>query len=265
MVTLAERVSLANGARIRGGLLANAYPLPPGWENGVSFLGVGCQEPAIVGPCVITDRTETRPGDASIFEPIFVNQSAGCSMLSHIGEVNIAANRLESTTEWALGRALATGVGSNNPALADAENISSVSDPANVGLSAVQAVSCLEQAAADVGFGAEVFLHAPLRAAAYLANAGMMTEDYMSPSGFQWIISPGYPVEGDDVTIWATGSVFASVTPAEALINGATGQAPQGWRTNSGAAYAQRLGLAAFDPCLNLSATFTVPACTGGS
>ena len=94
----------------------------------------------------------------------------------------------------------------------------------------------------------------------------MMTNEYLSPSGFTWIINPGYQATDDgEITIWATGSVFAAVTDAETLINTATGSAPVGWRTNSAAAYRQRLGMVAFDPCLNLSATFTVPLCTGGS
>jgi len=263
---LEEIVHLGSGRRIRGGLLANAYPLPDGWEHGITFLGVGCSEPQITGACEVVDRTEVRPGAPGVFEPIYVDQSSACSMLSKVRNVDIATDRLESTTEWALGRALATGLGSSNPSFEDADSISFSDDPGNVGLSVVNAISCLEQSAANAGFGAEVFLHAPLRAAAYLANAGMMTEDYYSPSGFRWILSPGYPASGpEEITIWATGSVFASVTAAETLISSATGAAPVGWRTNTAAAYRQRLGLAAFDPCLNLSATFTVPPCSGGS
>lgn len=256
MEILAERISLGNGARIRGGLLANAYPLPDGWENGISFLGTGCSEPEVSGPCTITDRTEVRPADAVVFEPIFINQSSACSMLSKVGNVDIATNRLESTTEWALGRALATGAGAS-PALVDATSVST-------GANFVEAISCLEQAAADLGFGAEVFLHAPLRAAAFLMDKSLIKDGSFSPSGFQWIFSPGYPAATDSVTIWATGSVFAGVSPAETLVDGVTGQPPVGWRYNTAAAYSQRLGLAAFDPCLNLSATITVTACTGG-
>lgn len=264
---LVERVDLGNGFRIRGGLLANAYPLPDGWEHGVSFRGTGCSEPQITGPCAITDRTETRPGDDNVFEPIFIAQSAACSMLSKVGTVDMAANRLEATSEWALGRSLATGVGSSNPSLADAENVAAMDDD-NYELSVVNAVSCLEQAAADLGFGAEIMLHAPMRAASYLAKAGVMSESYYSASGLPWIISPGYPVEtsGDEttITIWATGSVFAALGDAYLLTDGVTGARPYGWRINTDAAFQQRVGLAAFDPCLNISASFTVPACIPG-
>jgi hypothetical protein len=44
-----------------------------------------------------------------------------------------------------------------------------------------------------------------------------------------------------------------------------TGQRPIDWQTNLDAAYTQRLGMAAFDPCLNLAATVAVPACNGES
>lgn len=269
MVTLAERVSLGSGARIRGGILANANPLPEGWENGITFFGTGCSEPEITAYCTITDRTETRPGEAPIFEPIFIAQSAACSTLSKVGTVDMASNRLEATSEWALGRALATGLGSSNPSFADAENVSASDDLGNVGLAVVNAVSCLEQAASDIGFGAEIFLHAPMRAASYLANAGVMSESYYSAGGIPWIISPGYPIEagdeGDTITLWATGTVFAEVSDAYTLLDGQTGRPPVGWRINTDAAYRQRIGLAAFDPCLLISATFTVPACSGGS
>lgn len=255
---LQEAVSLGNGRRIRRGLLLGAYPLPTGWENGITFLGVSCSEPVVSAACEVIDRTEVRPGGASIFEPIFIDQSSACSMLSKVGNVDIATDRLEATTEWALGRVLAQGLETSNPSFVDADNISTGDDPIN-------AVSCIEQAAAELGFGAEVFLHAPLRAAAYLTANRLIDEDGLSPSGFQWILSPGYPSGDTDVTIWATGSVFASVTEAYTLIDPATGAAPIGWRTNTGSAWRQRLGMAAFDPCLNLSATFTVSPCTGGS
>lgn len=255
---LAERINLGNGARIRGGLLEAAYPLPEGWENGVTFLGTGCSEPQETTICVVTDRTETRPEGATIQEPVFIAQSAACSMLSKIGTVDIATNRLEATTEWALGRLLATGLGTDNVSFEDAESVSESGDP-------VDAVSCLEQGAANVGFGAEVFLHAPLRAAAYLKSNHLLSDDFRSPSGLQWILSPGYPTEDDSVTIWATGSVFADVTDAYDLTDPQTGRPPVGWRINTDAAFRQRLGLAAFDPCLLISATFTVPACSGGS
>lgn len=261
---LVNRVDLPYRPSGRG-LLAIAEPLPEGWENGIAFLGIGCNEPVIRAACTVSDGSEVRPNDAAIFEPIFIQQTAACSTLSKIGSVDMATSRLEGTTEWALGRSLATGVGSANPALTDAELVH-----AGVDDDVVSVVSCLEQGIADVGYGAEAYLHAPLRAAAWLRSADMVDDLGLSPAGFRWIFSAGYPVgdpSGDDqtVTIWATGTVFASVGEAYDLIDGQTGRVPSGWRYNTDAAYRQRLGLAAFDPCLNLSASFIVTACSGGS
>ncbi len=266
--TLQEIVRLPQGRRTSGGLLARALPLPDGWENGgITFRDIACHEPEVFGVCDVTDRLGVRP-DVAVFEPVFVSASAACSLLSQIGSVNMAMDRLEATTEWGLGRSLATGLGSSNPSFADATVVhAGTSDlPGEV----IAAVSCLEQAAADLGFGAEVVLHAPARAAAYLRSVMLIEDDtHTSPAGHPWIISPGYPVDaesGDDtiVTIWATGSVFAGASDAYPLL-AAGGRAPVGWRINLDEAFAQRLALAAFDPCLNLSASFVVPACIGGS
>ncbi len=258
---LLERIELQQGRRLRGGLLEGAEALPGGWEGGITFRPISCNEPEILALCEVGDTVEVRPGVAPIFMPVFIRQSAACSMIPQIGTTDIAANRLESTSEWALGRLLATGLGTGNPSFLD-------SDIVHVGGAndAVAAVSCLEQAAADYGFGAEVVLHAPLRAAAYLKEKRLI-EDGLSPSGMPWILSPGYPVGpgGTTVDIWATGTVWAGVSEPYTLTDPTTGQRPVNWRINLDAAYRQRLGLAAFDPCLNMTASFTVPACNGES
>lgn len=259
---LHEPIEMTPVRSSRLGVLDRAYDLPDGWENGIEFYGVGCGEPDIVGPCVVSDTTETRPENA-LFEPIFIRQSAACANMSQVGTIDMAISRLRSTTEWALGRTLALATGSTNPSFAD-------SDLVAVQASAVSAVSCLEQAISDTGFGADAMLHAPSRAAAYLKNERVMDDDGFSPTGFPWLISPGYPGgvdNGDEttVTIWATAPVFYGVTDADPLIDPSTGKPPNGWRINLDVTFAQRLGMAAFDPCLNLSATFTVPACVGGS
>lgn len=259
MTMLHEPVDLGSGRRLPGGVLAQAFPLPDGWENGVAFRGTGCAEPEINLPCDVIDRTEIRPDGVMYFEPIFVSQSSACSTLSKVGNVDIATDRLESTTEWALGRLLATGLGTANPALFDATLISASAEP-------VDAISCLEQAIADVGFGAEAVIHAPFRAAAYLRQQYLLSDSGFSPAGIPVIISPGYPVDDEDIiNMWATGPVFAGVTDAYTLVDGVTGAPPMKWRQNTDAAYRQRLALAAFDPCLNLTVTFPVPECIGGS
>jgi hypothetical protein len=266
---LEQPVELSQGRRTGGGIIGNTYPLPDGWENGVTFYGAGCTEPQIVAPCAVMDTVGARPGGPDIFEPIWIRQSAACSMLSHVGVIDLARQRLNATSEWALGRALQAGIGTGNVALSDAEVIHSITTPSeNLVIDAIAAVSCLEQAVADTGFGAEAFLHAPPRAASWLSAANLNVDGY-SPAGHRWIISSGYQgVTVDDettISLWATGTVFSAVSNREVLRDPSTGRPPIGWQTNSDEAIAQRLGLAAFDPCLLVASTFVVPACVGGS
>lgn len=249
---------------MRGGVLASAEGLPDGWENGIQFRTSGCSTPEVMSPCVVTDTQGERPGLAE-FRSIFIRQTAACATMSQVGTVNLAANRLEATTEWALGRVLATGADTGNPSFLDAERVH-----ASATADVVAAVSCLESAAAELGAGTEVILHAPVRAAAYLRNASLIDDLGLSPAGFLWVISPGYPVatDSDDeqtVSIWATGTLWAGVSVSYPIVDPNTGRQPIGWRTNDDTAFAQRMGLAAFDPCLNLTASFVVPPCIGGS
>jgi hypothetical protein len=263
-------VELPQGRRVRGGLLSSASPLPDGWENGIAFRVVGCEPPTLLAPCEFgdTDEPGVRPGLAE-FRPVFIRQSAACSTLSQVGTVNIALNRLEGTTEWALGYALATGALSGNPSLADAEVVSEVDAP-SAAEGAVAAISCLEQAIADTGLGADAVIHAPYKAAAILVATGLVErvgDRFESPTGLTVIFSPGYPLVGgeESITLWATGAVFAGVSAGEVLVDGATGRPLADFRTNLDESLSQRLGLAAFDPCINLAASFAVPACNGDS
>lgn len=247
------------------GILDVAYDLPDGWETGVTFRTSGCLEPEVLAVCHVdsVDPVEgVRPGDSPVFEPIFVRQSAACATMSVVGTVDMSRNRLEATTEYALGQLLLNGGVTANPSLADATSVANVGSIAEALVEVVAAVGCLEQAVAETAYGAEAFLHAPYRAAAWLKAVDAMDDDGYSPAGFRWIVSPGYSGGATTtITIWATGAVWAGATPSYTLSDGLSGRTP-GWRTNLDEAWSQRLVLAAFDPCLNLSATFPVPACT---
>jgi len=266
---LLERVALPQGRRLRGGLLDSAETLPEGWQQGIRFRTIGCAPPEILGVCEVGDPEDVRP-DAAAFRPGFIRQNAACALMSQVGTTDLALNRSEATAEWGLGRMLATGEGTDtgsadgpNASFADATLVTAVSDD-----DVVAAVSCIEQAVADTGYGAAAVLHAPFRAAAFLRTAHLLDPDTrLSPSGLLWIISPGYPIDEDGVTvtIWATGPVWAGVEDGYVLTDPQTGQRPVNWQTNLDASYVNRLGLAAFDPCLNLAASFVAPACTGES
>jgi hypothetical protein len=247
--TLPAKTEVDQSAAMPGGLLSVAWDLPEGWQRGVVIPFYGCNEPALHDMCA-RSVDEPHPPHISQFSAFGIEQGAYCSTLSGIAVSEHAQRRLDSTTEWALGRQLATDdIGLGQPSFADATLLGTTTD-------IVQAVSCLEQAAADAGFGERVFLHAPPRAAAYLANARLISNG-LSPSGHPWVISAGYPSDGEsaaEVRLWATGTVWAGADAMQELSD-------TNRRSNSDEAWARRAGIVAFDPCINHAIDVTVGAC----
>lgn len=231
-----------------GGLLGTALPAPSGWAQGLSIPFYGCGEPQLQDRCVDSNDT-TYPSEAAEFYPFAISQGASCSTLSRIDQRRHVKGRIDSTTEWAVARQLATdGLSLGTPSFADGTSLGTV---ANADF--VLAVATLEQAAADAGFGAQWWLHAPVKAAAYLARNKQIRKG-VSPSGAQWVISPGYPVQGPTtIRLWATGPIWASVDEPFYLED-------VDWTVNSDTARANRQAIVAFDPCVNFHIDVTVPA-----
>ncbi len=231
-----------------GGILAAALPAPQGWMQGLSIPFYGCGEPLLQDRCVTANDVPHRTAVAE-FHPFGISQGASCSTLSRLDQKRHAEGRLDSTTEWAVARQLATdALALGTPSFEDGVSLGTVADG-----DFVLAVATLEQAAADAGFGAQWWLHAPIKAAAFLADTRQLKED-RSPTGAPWVISPGYPVQGaTTIRLWATGPVWASVD--EAFVLNAIDR-----RNNEDEAYAQRSAIVAFDPCVNFHIDITVPA-----
>lgn len=231
-----------------GGLLGMALSAPQGWDRGLSIPFYGCGEPVLQDRCATANDVPLRQGVAA-FQAFGISQGASCSTLSRIDQPKHARGRLDSTTEWAVARQLATNVlGLDSPSFDDGDSLGTVANR-----DFTLAVATLEQAAADAGFGSLWWLHAPIKAAAFLAREKQL-KDGMSPSGAPWVISPGYPVEGPTtIRLWATGPVWAGVD--EPLVLNEIER-----RVNEDTAYAQRSAIAAFDPCVNLFIDITVPA-----
>ena len=229
-------------------LLDVALPAPAGWMQGLSVPFYGCGEPLLQDRCATANDEPHRTGVAE-FLPFGISQAAACSTLSRLDQRSHAIGRLDSTTEWAVARQLATDVlAIGTPSFADGTSLGTV---ANADF--VLAVATLEQAAADAGFGTPWWLHAPIKAAAYLSDKSQLF-DGVSPTGTPWVISPGYPVEGaTTIRLWATGPVWASVSDP-LMLNDVD------WQRNSDEAYAIREAIVAFDPCINLYIDVTVPA-----
>lgn len=233
----------------KGGILDQALEAPQGWTQGLSLPFYGCGEPLLQDRCVAANDEPHRTSVAD-FYPFGISQGATCSTLSRIDQKRHASARLDSTTEWAVARQLATdSLGLDTPSFADGVSLGVVADG-----DFVLAVATLEQAAADAGFGSQWWLHAPIKAAAFLGDQDQMNSDYISNTGAPWVISPGYPVQGPTtIRLWATGPVWASVSDPYVLNDVA-------WRVNEDSAYANREAIVAFDPCINFYIDVTVPA-----
>lgn len=245
--TLMEGVEVEVDTR-PGGILATSLPAPQGWMQGLSVPFYGCGEPTLLDRCVVANDIPHRTAVAE-FTPFGIAQGASCSSLSRLDQKKHAEGRLDSTTEWAVSRQLATdGLGLGTPSFADGVNLGTVADG-----DFVLAVATLEQAAADAGFGSQWWLHAPIKAAAFLADANQLKKE-TSPSGAPWVISVGYPVQGPTtIRLWASGPVWAAVDEAFVLSD-------LDRRNNEDEAYAQRSAIVAFDPCVNFYIDITVPA-----
>lgn len=240
-------------ARMPGGLLARSLPAPAGWERGGLILPFyGCGEPILRDKCVEGVDEPHRDGVGE-FHTIPIEQGSTCSTTGLDSLDDHALARFNATADWAMGRQLQTDqAGFGQPKLDDATPIGTVPNG-----DYTEAVGCLEQAAADNGFGARWVLHAPVRAAAGLAESNLIV-DGRSPAGADWIISAGYATHpdtpGTTVRLYATGTVWASVSAPDAVGTVA-------YRQNSNASWARGVGIAAFDPCILAAIDVTVGAC----
>lgn len=231
----------------KGGLLGAALPAPGGWSQGLAIPFYGCGEPLLQDFCVTANDTAHSSGNAAEFRPFGISQGAACSTLGKQDQSRHAEGRLEATTEWAVARQLATnGLNLDTPSFEDGTSLGTVADG-----DFALAVATLEQAASDAGFGAQWWLHAPVKAASFLKD---VFNDGESLTGAPWVISPGYPVQGaTTIRLWATGPVWVGVADPFVMND-------VDWRTNDDTAFANREAIVAFDPCINLYIDVTVPA-----
>lgn len=253
MVGLLTPVVVDQSTRMPGGVLSRALPAPAGWERGGLVIPFyGCGEPVLRDKCVQGEDQPTRDGVAE-FPAIPIEQGSTCSTSGKDSLTPHALDRFTATSDWAVGRQLQTdAIDSGSPKLDDATVLGEVA-----GANVIAAVACLEQAAADTGFGSKIVLHAPVRAAAYLASQGLLDVNGKSPSGADWIISAGYlphPTETDTIRLYATGTVWASIGTPDTLENVA-------WQTNDLTAWARGVGVVAFDPCILVAIDVVIGEC----
>jgi hypothetical protein len=248
MVGLLTPAVVDQSARMPGGLLAKSLPAPDGWQNGglvIQF--TDCGEPVLRDKCV---DDEDIPNRLAVREfPSFPLESGVmCSTTGRDSISQAAFDAFAATADWSLTRQL-----QSDPAATGAPTLD---DSTLVGTYAaaafVQAVGCLEQAAADAGFGQAWMLHTTLRGAAYLEDN---LSSSVSPSGAPIVVGSGYTnLNATTVPIWATSRVYASISEPD-------GMEGVGYRVNNLEAWARGEGIVAFNDCINLRVHVTVPTC----
>ena len=249
MVLLAN-ANVDQSARMPGGLLARSLPAPAGWERGgIAIPYYGCGAPVLRDKCVDAEDVPHRNGDVASFPAVPIEQGSMCSTSGPDSLVGSARDRFEATADWALSRQLQTdAVNNGQTTLNDGTLLGTVADA-----DFVTAVSALEQAAADAGFGKVWVLHTTVRGAAYLTAQNLLV-DGLSPTGARVIIGTGYQnPNGTTVELWVTGPVWAAVSEPSMVENVAR-------RQNNLEAWARGAGVAGFDPCINERVRVTVPA-----
>lgn len=221
----------------KGGLVDRGLPFPDGltWQTGVRFNSTGCVAPLLQDACNPTDKVPTGIGDEHEFLPTNVIQPVECSTINNIDLERLARERLDSTTEWALGQSLLLGTATDpdNPALSDAAVV-----PYGCGEVALAASLGL---AAQASYGSALTVHMTVSAAALLA------EQIAAIDWATFIVSPGYG--SDTPQIWVTGPTYVGVNE-DVMLSGVLRV------ENTVQFVAERLVLAAFDPCVLVSGTF---------
>lgn len=255
MAGLLKPAQVDQSARMPGGVLSKALPAPAGWEDGGLVIPFyGCGAPVLRDKCdVDADPDEPHRSTVGEFHAFPFEQGATCSTSGPDSQQTQALARFTATADWAVGRQLQTDQAeTGDPKLDDVTSVGTVADA-----DFVKAVSCLEGEAAATGFGARLVLHAPVRAAAYLASLNLIDANGLSPAGAPWVISAGYvshPSDPAKVRLYATGTVWASISDPTSVDGVA-------YRTNDQESWARGVGVAAFDPCILVGIDVTIGAC----
>lgn len=273
---------------VAGGLLQGGCPLPAGWERGISFQDTACLLPTVMGECpTCSDLKPTQRADTVTFRPVSLITALECSTFGGIDVQLVASVNLDETADWALARELLTGQAALRDANPNAEglpgNPSLQRDAIDLGTgftSPVAALGCLEQALADATGGRNGYLLlGPEITLALAAESVLLREggrlitvtgtrvivtggfDGRAPIGSPGDESPadpcepwnssGAPLQGEELYMYATASVWAGVGMGRMLsdidrVN------------NTAAAREERIALSAFTPCATFAAGSSV-------
>lgn len=251
-MVLLQPAQVDQSARMPGGVLSRALPAPAGWERGgLAIPFYGCGEPVLRDKCVTGEDIPNQNGAVASFPAFPIEQGAMCSTTGPDSVVPSAVSRFSATSDWAVSRQLQQDLAATGaPKLDDAVSMGAAAD-ANFTL----ALGCLEQAAADTGFGALWTIHTTVRGMTYLSAQDLVDSNGFTANGARVIAGSGYEnPSGTSVPLWATGQVWASVSDIEEVESVA-------YQQNNIEGWARGIAVVAFDPCMLHLVTVTVPAC----
>lgn len=251
-MTLTRGVVLPPATAVGGGILAQARPLPDGWERGLDFATEACLTAGEHVFCPTSPTEKTFQGtDLAQFFAYGIEVSVVCTTL---GGERARAERearafqaLQVIEEFSVGHVLATGttqagVDTSNPALADATSLGTAADD-------VAALALIEDSLATNLRGHLGWIHVTPATLTRLVSATAVYLDDMgvwrSPTGHVVVASPGYVGNIDDEIV-ATTEVFASVGDIDLVETVDRAD-------NRHLAVHEAPGLAVFDPCFNVS------------
>lgn len=244
---LAEAIRLEPATRPAGvGVLAAARPLTGQWMNGVTFTSGTCLPPAATPYCpdVPVTKDTNRVLDPVVFEPFGVFQGVECSAFPGQDVKETAGEVLDATRDWQIGRELAHGLITGNIALDEAVTVGSDILP-------VEALALLEQAAVDVLYGRQAWIHMSVGNLTRLYSERAIIREggrLMTIAGSRVVVSAGY----DFPELIATSDVWAAAGERDTF--GDPDRA-----VNTQYAYAEDVAVAAFDPCLLIQTTIGAP------
>lgn len=275
-----------------GGLLQGGCPLPEGWERGIEFQDTACLLPTVMGECpTCSDLKPTQRADTVTVRPVSLITAFECATFGGIDVAQVASANLDETADYALARELLTGQAARrdaNPNVAGPLGNPALQTHA-IDLGAgftgpVAALGCLEQALADATGGRNGYLLIGPEIALQLAAASVLIREagrLITVTGTRVIVDGGFdgrgpidspgdespgdpcepwnstgaPIEGDELYMYATASVWAGV--GRSLMRDDVNRS-----NNTASARQERVALTAFTPCATFAAgSGTTKAC----
>lgn len=257
-------VTMTQPSPMGEGLLAQALPLPDGWQRGgIGFEDPNCLTPTVMGQCpdIGAELKPTERVESHEFRSYSLIQAVACTTMGGTDVRGLANSEIARTGGFALARELLTGAASTrdtpvpNPTLVD-----TATDLGAVFETVAGSLACLESSLADLNSGRGGVILAPIAWATQALAERVLWRDgarWRTVTGAPVIISGGFdgrgpgavaaPAAGEPVYAYATTAVWAGVGTVDTY-------ADTNREINTDSARAEQVALAAFSPCAVVAA-----------